>query len=93
MKLENVQFKNPQQIERYFINDYPILCYYQYTKDNDESKSNKLVFYNMARLEETCEQKLDKEFICFIESKSIEHTAEINVLLKSNASADNQYCI
>ena len=47
----------------------------------------------MARLEETCEIQLEKEFICFIESKRIEHTAEINVLLKSNESGDNHYSI
>ena len=47
----------------------------------------------MAQLEERCEKKLDKEFICFIESKRIEHAAEINVLLKCNESGENQYQI
>ena len=86
---------NPKEPKRFWITDYPILCYHQESEDyadNDgpfEGGPGKLIMVSLVDLEEDRPIVTEipitegERFECFIDRRNVQHKARISVLFSA----------
>ena len=73
---------DPKNPRRFWISDYPILCYHPKKEDN---KLDEIIMVNLidkGAKHVSIPLRKDEEFVCFIDHKNPSHSVMIRVLTK-----------
>ena len=94
-EITKIELQNPyfdtNKPKRFWITDYPILCYYQRSQDDNRDH---LMMVNL--IDQDCRQvdiplEDGQEFLSFVDRKNSRHAAIINVLVKDTKFDDELY--